>query len=42
MDFALELHRQATAGGSHVTSTAAQRGEAVTHLMTSLDGMGDR
>ena len=40
--FALELHRRATAAGSHLTSTAAHPGVAVTHLVTSRDGMGAR
>ena len=40
--FALELHRRATAAGSHLTSTAAHPGVAVTHLVTSRDGMGGR
>jgi NAD(P)-dependent dehydrogenase (short-subunit alcohol dehydrogenase family) len=40
--FALELHRRATAAGSHLTSTAAHPGVAVTHLMASRDGMGAR
>jgi NAD(P)-dependent dehydrogenase (short-subunit alcohol dehydrogenase family) len=40
--FALELHRRATAAGSKLTSTAAHPGVAVTHLVTSPDGMGAR
>jgi NAD(P)-dependent dehydrogenase (short-subunit alcohol dehydrogenase family) len=40
--FALELHRRATASGSHLTSTAAHPGVAVTHLVASRDGMGAR
>jgi NAD(P)-dependent dehydrogenase (short-subunit alcohol dehydrogenase family) len=40
--FALELHRRATAAGSHLTSTAAHPGVAATNLVTSRDGMGDR
>jgi NAD(P)-dependent dehydrogenase (short-subunit alcohol dehydrogenase family) len=40
--FALELHRRATAAGSHLTSTAAHPGVAVTHLVASRDGMGAR
>jgi len=40
--FALELHRRATAAGSHLTSTAAHPGVAVTNLFVSRDGMGAR
>jgi NAD(P)-dependent dehydrogenase (short-subunit alcohol dehydrogenase family) len=40
--FALELHRRATAPGSHLTSTAAHPGVTVTNLVASRDGMGAR
>ena len=40
--FALELHRRATAADSHLISTAAHPGVAVTHLVASRDGMGAR
>lgn len=40
--FALELQRRANVAGSKLTSTAAHPGVAVTHLVTSRDGMGAR
>jgi NAD(P)-dependent dehydrogenase (short-subunit alcohol dehydrogenase family) len=40
--FALELHRRTTAAGSALSSTAAHPGVAVTNLVASRDGMGQR
>jgi NAD(P)-dependent dehydrogenase (short-subunit alcohol dehydrogenase family) len=40
--FAFELQRRITAAGSHLTSTAAHPGVAVTNLVSSRDGMGAR
>jgi NAD(P)-dependent dehydrogenase (short-subunit alcohol dehydrogenase family) len=40
--FAVELHRRSIAAGSHLTSTAAHPGVAVTNLVSSRDGMGAR
>lgn len=38
--FAQELHRRATASGSHLTSTAAHPGVSGTNLVASRDGLG--